>query len=109
MKKARTYKEEVTEDSVIEKYMNGEPMTLKEASLALFMYDKAHPEPGKKPPTKPMSEMGLLKLETRILQKLRNECIKAGLTWDEVRDYFCGKDRDVATPTYAHPSIDRNN
>lgn len=103
------YKEEVTEDSVIEKYMFGEPMTLKEASLALFMYDKAHPEPGKKAPERPMTEMGLLKLETRILQKLRAECQKAGLTWDEVRDYFCGKDRDTATPLYANNSVDRNN
>lgn len=94
------------EDSVIEKYLSGAPMTLKEASLALYMYDKAHPIPGKKLPKKPMTEMGFLKLETRILQKLRSECEKAGLTWDEVREYFCGKNRKHADTKYAHESVD---
>lgn len=96
----------LTEDVVIEKYLSGAPMTLKEASLALYMYDKAHPIPGKKLPKKPMTEMGFLKLEARILQKLRSECEKAGLTWNEVREYFCGKNRRHADTKYAHESVD---
>lgn len=100
------YKEEVTEDSVIAKYIAGEPMTLKEASLALFMYDRAHPLPGKKPPVKPMTEMGMLKFELRILQKLKRECEKAGLTWNDIHDYFCSKGVSNATPLYETNSVD---
>lgn len=61
------------EDAVILKYMNGEPLTLEESALALWMYD------GRKT-AKPMSRMGMLKLEQRIMAKLRKACEKYGVS-----------------------------
>lgn len=70
------------EDEVILKYMNGEPMTLEESALALHMYDKAHDIKSKKP----MTKMGFLKLEQRIMLKLRKACEAAGLSKAEAME-----------------------
>jgi hypothetical protein len=80
------------EDEVIWKYMNHEPMTLEEASLALHMYDNAHGIKSKRP----MTKMGFLKLESRILQKLRKACEDAGLG-PEVLQMFGNCKRECAT------------
>lgn len=85
------------EDAVILKYINGEPMSLEEASLALFMYDKAHGAPVKKP----MTKMGFLKLEERILQKLRKACEEKGIGI-EVLQMFGNCKRECATATVNH-------
>jgi hypothetical protein len=60
------------EDEIIIKYIHGEPLTLNEAAIALYMYDKGHGIKSKKP----MSAMGFLKMEQRILNKLKIECKK---------------------------------
>lgn len=60
------------EDEVILKYMNHEPMTLEEAALAMWMYD------GRKT-KKPMTRMGLLKQEAKIMKKLQKACKAAGI------------------------------
>lgn len=65
------------EDEVIMKYICGEPMTLEEAALALWMSD------GRKT-KKPMTKMGYLKFEQKILAKLKNECAKVGITADDL-------------------------
>ena len=65
------------EDEVILKYLNGEPMTLEETALGLWMYD------GRKT-LKPMSRMGILKLEQRILQKFRKACEEHGISEDDL-------------------------
>lgn len=70
------------EDEVILKYMNGEPMTLEESALALHMYDNAHGIKSKKP----MTKMGFLKLEQRIMMKLRKACEDAGLSKAEAME-----------------------
>lgn len=67
------------EDEVILKYLNGEPLTLEETALAMWMYD------GRKT-LKPMTRMGMLKMEQRILEKLRTACAKIGVT---VEDLAC--------------------
>jgi len=67
------------EDEVILKYINGEPMTLEESALALWMAD------GRKS-KKPMSRMGMLKMEQRIMEKLRKACVENGIT---VEDLVC--------------------
>lgn len=67
------------EDAVILKYINGEPMTLEETALALWMRD------GRKT-KKPMTRMGMLKMEQKILGKLKAECAKRGVT---VEDLAC--------------------
>jgi hypothetical protein len=59
--------------------MNGEPMTLEESALALHMYDNAHGIKSKKP----MTKMGFLKLEQRIMLKLRKACEDAGFSKTE--------------------------
>lgn len=81
------------EDEVIWKYMHYEPMTLEEASVALHMYDNAH---GIIKSKRPMTKMGFLKLENRILQKLRKACEDAGLG-PEVLQMFGNCKRDYAT------------
>lgn len=70
------------EDEVILKYMNCEPMTLEESALALHMYDNAHGIKSKKP----MTKMGFLKLEQRIMMKLRKACEDAGLSKAEAME-----------------------
>lgn len=67
------------EDAVILKYINGEPMTLEETALAMWMHD------GRKT-KKPMTRMGMLKMEQKILGKLKAECAKRGVT---VEDLAC--------------------
>ena len=67
------------EDVVIYKYMHAEPMTLEESALALHMYDNAHGRVSKKP----MSKMGILKLEARIFEKLRKACEEKGFSKQE--------------------------
>ena len=80
------------EDEVIWKYMHYEPMTLEEASLALHMYDNAHGIKSKRP----MTKVGFLKLENRILQKLRKACEDAGIGPD-VLQMFGNCKRECAT------------
>jgi len=65
------------EDEVILKYINGEPMTLEETALALWMTD------GRKT-KKPMSRMGMLKMEQRIMEKLRKACSVKGITIEDL-------------------------
>ena len=90
------------EDNVILKYINGEPMTLEEASLALFMYDKAHGVPTKKP----MTKMGFLKLEERILQKLRKACEEKGIGIEVLQMFGnCKRETVVGNGNYRN-SID---
>lgn len=67
------------EDEVILKYLNGEPLTLEETALAMWMYD------GRKT-KKPMTRMGMLKMEQRIMEKLRKACSEKGIT---VEDLAC--------------------
>lgn len=68
------------EDNVIYKALYRTPMTLEETALALHMYDNAHGIKSKKP----MSKMGMLKYEARIMEKLRKECEARGFTRREV-------------------------
>lgn len=68
------------EDEVILKYINGEPMSLEEAALALWMCD------GRKT-KKPMTRMGILKMEQRIMQKLRKACAEKGVTIDDLASF----------------------
>lgn len=92
------------EDEVIYKYMCGEPLTLEEAAIALHMYDNAHGIKSKKPLTK----MGFLKLEARILEKLRKACEAQGFTKREVLEMLQELDsckRTSASGTYDN-SID---
>lgn len=88
------------EDTVILKYLNGEPMTLEESTLALHMYDNAHGRPSKKP----MTKMGFLKMEMRIMEKLRKACEEKGIG-PEVLQMFGNCKRTCATGNYG-ASID---
>lgn len=92
------------EDEVILKYMNGELLTLEESALALHMYDKAHTKGYKA--KKPMTRMGYLKFEQRVLQKLRKACEEAGIG-PEVLQMFGNCKRQCATGNYGN-SIDAN-
>lgn len=65
------------EDEVILKYLNGEPLTLEETALAMWMYD------GRKT-LKPMTRMGMLKMEQRIMEKLRKACSVKGITIEDL-------------------------
>lgn len=87
------------EDAVILKYINGEPMTLEESALALWMFD------GRKT-KKPMTRMGYLKFEQRVMLKLRDACEKAGIG-PEVLQMFGNCKRQCATGNYGN-SIDTN-
>lgn len=76
--------EQEMEDEVILKYMMGKPMTLEESALALHMYDKAHGIES----DKPMTKMGFLKFEQRIMMKLRKACEDAGISKTEMLSLF---------------------
>lgn len=81
--KLRTLQEK--EDDVILKWLQFEPMTLEEGALALWMRD------GRKT-AKPMTRMGFLKLEQRILKKLRKACDKYGISLEDVLSLcHCGR------------------
>lgn len=89
------------EDEVILKYMNREPMTLEEAALALHMYDNAHGIKSKKP----MTKMGFLKLENKILAKLKKACDEMGIG-AEVLQMFGNCRRETAASYGLKPSDD---
>lgn len=86
------------EDEVILKYLNGEPMTLDEAALAVWMCD------GRKT-KQPMTKMGFLKYERKILDKLRKEFEKAGLTKEEFFNFFNRSQSSSANGNYVN-SVD---
>jgi len=96
--------QEEQENEVILKYMNREPMTLEEAAIALHMYDKAHTKGYKS--KKPMTRMGYLKFEQRVLQKLRKAC-EAGGIGPEVLQMFGNCKHECAFGNYNN-SIDSN-
>lgn len=86
------------EDAVILKYLNGEPMTLEETALGLWMYD------GRKT-KKPMTRMGMLKMEQKILAKLKAACDKYGVTIDDLA-CFQKSNRAPASSKYGAVSVD---
>lgn len=86
------------EDAVILKYINGEPLTLEETALAMWMYD------GRKT-KKPMTRMGMLKMEQRIMLKLRKACDKVGITIDDL-GIFNKNGRTCAESRYGAVSVD---
>jgi len=85
------------EDAVILKYMNGEPMTLEETALALWMND-GRPKGG------PMSRMGVLKLEQRACLKLRKACEEAGIGPEILQMFGTNCKRTSATRSINAPA-----
>ena len=84
-KKCRMTQKE-KEDAVILKFRNNEAMSLDEAALALWMSE------GRK--GKPMTRMGLLKMEQRILVKLAKTCQDRGLNKAEVIEMLHGMNKN---------------
>lgn len=64
--------DEEMEELVISKYLTGTPMTLEETAFALWMSD------GRKTP-RPMTRMGVLKIEQKACAKLRIALKKYGI------------------------------
>jgi hypothetical protein len=88
---------EEQEDAVILKYLNGEPMTLEETALAMWMND-GRPKGG------PMTRMGVLKLEQRACAKLRKACEAAGIGPEILQMFGTNCKRTSATRSHNAPA-----
>jgi hypothetical protein len=92
--------QEEQEDEVIRKYIDGEPMTLEEASLALWMAD------GRKT-KRPMTKMGFLKFERRVMDKLRAAIECMGIEKEDLFEMF-NHSRSSSMPGKYSDDIDEN-
>lgn len=78
---------EEQEDLVIEKYLCGEALSLEETALALWMIE------GRKTP-RPMTKVGIMKVEQRALSHLREGFKKYGIT--QFDDIYSARNRTPA-------------
>lgn len=85
------------EDAVVLKYLNGEPMTLDETALAMWMSE------GRKA-KRPMTKVGVLSIENRALAKLREGLKKYGI--NNLDDVLFPKGRTNAATKFSAPESD---
>lgn len=71
--------------AALRKAMNGERLTFEETAFAIWDIDKE---------ARPMSPMGICKLQKRILEKCNDKLSKVGIKSSD--DVFEPKDREVA-------------
>lgn len=91
--------DEEMEELVISKYMTYSPMTLEEAAFALWMID------GKKT-ARPMTRMGILKIEQKACAKMREKLKKYGIKQlDDVVD-ICKSHRAAKQNKFEAPEED---
>ncbi len=80
-----TYEEIInTRNKALQKHANGDALTLEETALAIW-----DPDSGKKP----MTTMGVLKLERRALEKLKCKLKEYGIK--DLDDLFDPKHREI--------------